>query len=235
MMRPMCFHNYSDWLSKEAFWKPISPQNYLISPITFGSLSSWSLESDTLGLRNIVQLCLNCTPHLQWHNITDNIGAALCSFFPTTWRDCCVFCMIQHSALNIFWLFLIGCYKFADWLGLFVLGLSICGVGVCSMRQGKAIHHRLISSKTETHSLHPAAYRGTCSKGYSDLTNCQNLQNQICADMMIWNYKCILSPHETYSYAEAYYYTYSIATHINSELRTVGNLRKIAFVVWSKL
>ena len=137
-------------------------------------------------------------------------------------------CVLYDIALRrhrdlpwILWLFLICCYKFADWLGLFVLGLSICGVGVCSMRQGKAIHHRLISSKTETHSLHPAAYRCTCSKGYSDLTNCPNLQNQICADMMIWNYKCILFPHETYSYAEAYYCTYSIATHISSELRAV--------------
>ena len=94
----------------------------------------------------------------------------------------------------IFWLFLICCYKFADWLGLFVLGLSICGVGLCSMRQGIAIHHRLISSKTETHPLHPAAYRCTCSKGCSDLTNCPNLQIQIYGVMMIWNCKCILFP-----------------------------------------
>ena len=164
--------------------------------------------------------------------MTDNIGAALCSFFPTTWRYCCVFCMIQHSGdIGICLEYVLVVSHRALQICRLVLGLSIYGVGVCSMRQGKAIHHRLISSKTETHSLHPAAYRGTCSKGYSDLTNCQNLQNQICADMMIWNYKCILSPHETYSYAEAYYYTYSIATHINSELRTVGNLRKIAFVV----
>lgn len=197
MVRPMYFHNYSDWLSKGAFWKPISPQSYLISPITFGSLSSWNLESDTLGLRNIVQLCLNCIPHLQWHTMTDNIGAALCSFFPTTWRDCCVFCMIQHSGdIGICFEFLNSVCSFSAVTNLQTgwAYLSICGVGVCSMRQGRAIHHRLISSKTETHSLHPAAYRCTCSKGYSDLTNCPNLQNQIYGVMMIWNYKCILFP-----------------------------------------
>ena len=136
--------------------------------------------------------------------MTDNIGAALCSFFPTTWRDCCVFCMIQHSGdIGICLEYILVVSHRALQICRLVLGLSIYGVGVCSMRQGAAIHHRLISSKTETHSLHPAAYRCTCSKGYSDLTNCPNLQNQTCADMMIWNYKCILFPHETYSYSEA--------------------------------